>query len=44
MGFNAYQSEIAVFNVGDWQYIFGEMTASVPGPIASYSFHSLSHP
>jgi hypothetical protein len=34
MGFNAYQSEIAVFNVGDWQYIFGEMTAAVPGPTA----------
>ena len=37
MGFNAYQSEIAVFNVGDWQYIFGKMTASVPGPIAGAS-------
>jgi hypothetical protein len=34
MGFNAHQSEIAVFNVGDRQYIFGEMTAAVPGPIA----------
>jgi hypothetical protein len=34
MGINGYHSEIAVFNVGDWQYIFGKMTASVPGPIA----------
>jgi hypothetical protein len=34
MGFNAHQSEITVLNVNDWQYIFGEMTASVPGPIA----------
>jgi hypothetical protein len=34
MGFNAHQSEIAVFNVGGWQPIFGEMTAaSVPSPV-----------
>jgi hypothetical protein len=34
MGINGYHSEIAVFNVNDWQYIFGEMTVAVPGPIA----------
>jgi hypothetical protein len=37
-GFNAHQSEIGVFNVGDWEHIVGEMTilpaTAVPGPIA----------